>query len=867
MPDPGSLPCLSWAQARERLATHGRNIATPHTTPAWPALLWHAFKNPFNYVLLFLGAISWLTDDLKAATVMLTMTAMATGVRFWQERRSLVQTDSLRKLVRNTVTVLRRPAGGDAVAAEIPLEELVPGDVVKLSAGDMIPADVRLLDSRHLFVSQSLLTGESLPVEKFRVQRSEFRVFANKSGPPADNPEPQTLNAKPNPDTPDAADLCFMGSSVVSGAGTALVLATGPRTRLGAIAAILATRRPETAFDLGVNQVSGTLIRAMLVMAPVVFLLNFIDRGDWLESFFFAVAVAVSLTPEMLPMIVNTNLARGAVAMARHQTIVKRLGAMQSFGAMDVFCTDKTGTLTQNRVALIRHLDPEGRSARRVLEHAYLNSRFQTGLKNLIDHAIIEKAGQLGLREAAAACTPLDEIPFDFTRRRMSVLIRRPGGGPTLLVCKGAVEEMLAICDKADLEGRTHPLTDARRARLKALRDKLNDDGMRIIAVAYKAIDKPPGAFTADDETGLILSGYIAFLDPPKETAAPALRLLQDHGIAVKILTGDSTRVARRICREVGLDASQPLTGADIDTLDDDALRAATGHTTLFAKLEPAQKARVVAALKKAGHTVGFMGDGINDAPALREADVGISVEGAAAVAREAADIILLEKNLLVLGRGVVEGRRVFGNIMKYLKMTTSANFGNAISVLVASTFLPFLPMMAIHLLIQNLLYDLSQLSIPWDTVDDSWMKRPRKWSAAGITRFMVRIGPVSSIFDILIFLGLWFVFGANTAEKEHLFQSGWFVAGLFTQTLIVHLIRTEKIPFVQATAARPVLLLTGLVMATGCLLPFTALGRAVDLEALPPGYWLFLAATLFGYCALMQILKRVYIKKFGEWL
>ncbi|RRJ94263.1 magnesium-translocating P-type ATPase [Opitutaceae bacterium TAV4] len=848
---------LGWDEARARLALHGPNIATPRSTAAWYSLLWHAFKNPFNYVLLFLGIISWLTDDLKAATVMLSMTVMATGVRFWQEYRSRVHTDSLRNLVRNTVTVLRHPSlfSGPAnlrpppTPAEIPMEELVPGDLVQLSAGDMIPADVVFLDSSALFINQSPLTGESMPVEK--------RPHPARAASPAVSPA----------DDLDSPHHAFMGSSVVSGKATALVLATGPRTRLGAIAATLHVRQPETAFDQGVNKVSGTLIRAMLAMVPVVFLLNGMDQGDWLESFFFAVAIAVSLTPEMLPMIVNTNLARGAVVMARHRVIVKRLGAMQSFGAMDVLCTDKTGTLTQGRTVLLRHFDPEGRPDRRVLEHAYLNSRFQSGLKNLIDTAIIDRAALLGLREAAAACTLVGELPFDFARRRMSVVIRRPGGGPTQLVCKGAVEEMLSICDNIDIGGRIQPMTDAVRARIKTLRDEFNDDGMRVVAVAYKAIASRSGPFTAADETGLILSGYIAFLDPPKDTSAPALRLLQNHGVAVKILTGDNVPVARRICRDVGLDVAYILTGSDIDALYDDALPAAAARTTLFAKLEPVQKARVVSALKRAGHTVGFLGDGINDAPALREADVGISVEGADAIAREAADIILLEKSLIVLERGVVEGRRVFGNIVKYLKMTTSANFGNAISVLLASLVLPFLPMMAIHLLIQNLLYDFAQLSMPWDTVDESWLRRPRKWSASGITRFMLRVGPVSSLLDIIMFLGLWFIFGANTPDKEHLFQSGWFVAGLFTQTLIMHFVRTEKIPFVQTKAAPPVLLLTGFVLAVGCLLPFTALGRSVELEALPPGYWLFLAATVGGYCLLMQYVKRRYIKKYGEWL
>ncbi|MBS0479972.1 MAG: magnesium-translocating P-type ATPase, partial [Proteobacteria bacterium] len=486
---------------------------------------------------------------------------------------------------------------------------------------------------------------------------------------------------------------------------------------------------------------------------------------------------------------------------------------------------------------------------------------------NLIDRAVIDKARESGLRDVAKSYAKSDEIPFDFGRRRMSVVLERAGGGPRLLVCKGAVEEMLAICTQLELDGRVIPFADGRRARLKALRDELNDDGLRVIAVAYKATDKAAGQFSAADEAGLILSGYIAFLDPPKATTAEALRLLGEHGVAVKILTGDNATVATKVCRDVGLGVRRVLTGAELAGLDDEALGTAAEETTIFAKLDPAQKARVVAALKRNGHTVGFMGDGINDALALREADVGISVDTAVDVAKEAADIILLEKSLLVLEKGVLEGRRVFGNIMKYVKMTASSNFGNVFSVLVASAFLPFLPMLAIHLLIQNLLYDLSQLSIPWDKMDADWVRRPRKWSAAGIARFMVFIGPISSIFDITTFLGLWFIFKANSPGQAGLFQSGWFVEGLLTQTLIVHMIRTEKIPFVQSTAALPVLLLTGAIMAIGCLVPYTPLGHAVGLVPLPAAYWPFLAATLVCYCVLTQLLKRVYMRKFGEWL
>jgi len=858
----GGQSGLSWAEAARRLAAHGPNVAVPQGRPAWYAVLWDSFKNPFNYVLLFLGTVSYLTDDYEATVVMGVMVTIATGLRFTQEFRSLVQADSLRRLVRNTATVLRSgysPAGripnaADHLATDVFMEELVPGDVVKLSAGDMIPADLRLLSSRDLFVTQAALTGESLPVEK------QARVAASTGIGNTDTAAS---------DTPlDRADLCFMGSSVVSGTATAVVLRTGPSTFLGGMAKKLVGQRPATAFDLGLNRVSWILIKFMFVMVPVVFLINGLVKGDWLEAFFFAVAVAVGLTPEMLPMIVNANLARGAAAMAKERTIVKRMSSMQNFGAMDLLCTDKTGTLTQDKVALIRYLDVSGTPSPRVLEHAYLNSLFQTGLKNLIDRAVIDKAREVGLREVAQSYRKIDEVPFDFSRRRMSVVLERNGGGPALLVCKGAVEEMLALCTQVELaEGAIRPFDAAHRAKLKALRDELNDDGLRVIAVAYKATDQVPGQFSADDECGLILSGYIAFLDPPKESSAEALRLLREHGVGVKILTGDNALVAQKVCRDVGLDVRGVLSGSDVAALNDEALRETAEGTTLFAKLDPAQKARVIAALKKNGHTVGFMGDGINDALALREADVGISVDSAVDVAKEAADIILLEKSLLVLERGVLEGRRVFGNIMKYIKMTASSNFGNVFSVLVASAFLPFLPMLAIHLLIQNLLYDFSQLSIPWDRVDKDWTRLPRKWSAAGIARFMLWVGPVSSLFDITTYLGLWFIFKANAPEHAALFQSGWFIEGLLTQTLIVHMIRTEKIPFVQSRAAWPVVALTAAVMAVGCLVPFTPLGEAVGMQPLPLAYWPFLAATLLGYCLLTQIVKRLYLRKFGEWL
>ncbi len=691
-----------------------------------------------------------------------------------------------------------------------------------------------------------------MPVEKYDPQRNA------PSGAPT---APGALPA----DVLDSPHLLFMGTSIVSGTARAVVLATGNHTYFGAMAEKLTGSRPETAFDKGVRHVSWLLIRFMLVMAPAVFLLNGVMKHDWIDAMLFAVAVAVGLTPEMLPMIVNANLARGAIALARQKTIVKRLHAIQNFGAMDVLCTDKTGTLTQDKVVLIRHVDLNGVDSQRVLEHAYLNSLFQTGLKNLLDRAVIDRAQQLGLRDMAKLWTKIDELPFDFVRRRMSVVLTHEKHEP-VLYCKGAVEEMLEICSQVEDGGKVMPLTDEMREKLKAVRDRLNEDGLRVIAVGYKRLP-PRTQITTAAESELIFSGYVAFLDPPKETTAEALRLLAEHGVTVKILTGDNAVVARKICRTVGLSVDHVVTGPEVESLDDQALGELAERTTIFAKLSPLEKARVVRTLKARGHTVGFMGDGINDASALREADVGISVDSAVDVAKEAADIILLEKSLLVLERGVVEGRRTFGNVIKYVKMTASSNFGNVFSVLVASAFLPFLPMLAVQLLVQNLLYDISQIAIPWDRMDAEFIRKPRQWEAGSIARFMVWVGPISSIFDVVTFAVMWRVFGANTAAQQSLFQSGWFVVGLLTQTLIVHMIRTEKIPFLQSTAAPVVLITTAVVMAIGVWLPFSPFASSVHLQPLPAKFFIFLVIVLLCYCLLTQLVKRIYMRRFGSWL
>lgn len=851
---------LSWGEAWRRLTQVGRNEVATRPMSSTLALLWHSANNPFNGVLLLLGVVSMITRDFKASAVMAVMVTLSTTLRFWQERRSLIQAESLRKLVRNTVTVYRRgnaavdervPSVLDHEASEIFLEELVPGYLVLLSAGDMVPGDLRLVESRDLFVTQAALSGEAMPVEKFHAQPATADIAVGSSS------EVTLL---------DEATLLFMGSSIVSGTGKAVVLATGQRTYFGAMASKLMGQRPRTAFDTGVNRVSWLLIQFMLVMVPIVFFVNGLFKGAWMDAFYFAIAVAVGLTPEMLPMIVNANLARGAMALSRQKAIVKQLSAMQNLGAMDILCTDKTGTLTQDHVVLIKHIDVHGESSERVLQHAYLNSFFQTGLKNLLDRAVVERAEALGLRELAGSFLKVDEIPFDFNRRRMSVVLRQ-SSSTNVLFCKGAVEEMLQICAHVEEGDSISPLTDALREQLKRLRDRLNEEGMRVVAVGYRAIEPDARPFGIEDEGDLILSGFIAFLDPPKDTAAEALRLLREHGVAVKIVTGDNPAVARNICREVGLQFERIVTGAEIENLTEESLAELAERTTLFAKVSPNQKASIVKALKTRGHTVGFIGDGVNDATALREADVGISVDSAVDIAKEAADIILLEKSLLVLERGVVEGRRTFGNIIKYIKMTASSNFGNVLSVLVASAFLPFLPMLPIQLLVQNLLYDASQISIPWDRMDEQFVRRPRAWDARSIATFMLCVGPVSSIFDIAMFGILWFVFDANTLHEQTLFQSGWFVQGLLTQTLIVHVIRTERIPFVQSTATVPVVMLTAIIMLVGLWLPFSPLAPSLNLQALPAAYFPWLMVILIAYCVLTQFLKRFYIQRFRSWL
>jgi Mg2+-importing ATPase len=863
----GHLDGLTVAEATERLAKDGPNEVAHDKRPHAFVQFLLAFRNPFIAVLMTLAAISAVTDivlplrageeaDYTGVTIILTMVVLSVLLRFWQEYRSGKAAEALKAMVRTTATVLRRPTTDTQPEFhEIPMAGIVAGDIVKLSAGDMVPADIRLVESRDLFVSQAALTGEALPVEKY----DSLGAVAGKSA---------AAVADDKADLLELPNVCFMGTNVVSGTATAIVVATGARTYFGSLAKAIVGSRAETAFDRGVNSVSWLLIRFMLVMVPIVLLINGFTKGDWMDAFLFALAVAVGLTPEMLPMIVSSNLAKGAVAMARRKVVVKRLNAIQNFGAMDVLCTDKTGTLTQDRIILEHHVDIHGELDESVLRLALLNSHYQSGVKNLMDQAVIRFAGQaMEVGRAISGTRKVDELPFDFVRRRLSVVVEN-GEGEHLLVCKGAVEEMLSISTRVREGDRTRALDDTERRRLVALARAYNADGFRVLVVAAREIPRlvSKARYDISDEKELVVQGFLTFLDPPKETAGPAIAALAEHGVAVKVLTGDNEVVTAKICREVGLEPGTPVLGREIEALDEAELQRTVEERTIFAKLTPLQKSRVLKALQANGHTVGFLGDGINDAPALRDADVGISVDSGTDIAKESADIILLEKSLMVLEEGVIKGRETFGNIIKYLNMTASSNFGNVFSVLVASAFIPFLPMLAIQLLIQNLMYDISQLSLPWDRMDKEFLAKPRKWDARNIGRFMIWLGPTSSIFDMTTFALMWYVFGANAPEHQSLFQSGWFIEGLLSQTLVVHMLRTQKIPFVQSTAALPVMLMTGLICVLGIYIPFSPIGAAVGLQPLPWTYFPWLVVTLFAYCVVAQTMKTFYIRRFGQW-
>jgi len=835
--DLGSQPDgLSDAEAATRLRQVGTNeIAREHRQSGLMRLLGN-IRNPLVLLLMALAVLSFLTGDQRATVVILVMVVLGVVLRFVQEMRADNAAEKLKAMVSNTATLVR---GGKE--REVPLKLLVPGDIIRLAAGDMVPADVRVLSAKDLFLNQAALTGEALPVER------------SAAPAPAELANPLEL---PN--------LCFLGSNVESGSATAVVIHTGDHTYFGSLAASIVGQRELTSFDKGVNKFTWLMIRFIAVMVPAVFLINGLGKHNWLEAFMFAMAVAVGLTPEMLPMIVTVNLSKGALAMSRKKVIVKRLNAIQNFGAMDVLCTDKTGTLTQGKIVLEKHLDVYGEPSEKVLHFGYLNSFHHTGLKNLLDQAILDHEELKDHLQADAKYRKIDEIPFDFVRRRMSVVVEDEAGLNTL-ICKGAVDEVLDCCTRVEVKGELIEVMPEHDAKRRQLADDLNSQGFRVIALAYKQMPDAPDepVYAVKDESDLVLLGFLAFLDPPKDTATEALQRLHKLNVDVKVLTGDNELVTAYICRQVGMPVEHLLLGSQIETMGEAELADAAGAASVFARLVPAHKERIIRALQSREHVVGFMGDGINDAPALKAADVGISVDSAVDIAKESSDIILLENSLLVLEQGVMEGRRVFGNIVKYIKMAASSSFGNMFSVVGASAFLPFLPMLPIQVLTNNLLYDFSQTTIPTDQVDAEWLVKPRQWTIGRILRFILFIGPISSIFDYLTFFMMLYIF--NCWHNPALFQTGWFVESLFTQTLIIHVIRTNKIPFIQSRASWPLILTSLLIVAGGAWLTISPLADALGFVPLPPLYWLYLVLMLIGYALLTQVVKTWFVRRIGE--
>jgi Mg2+-importing ATPase len=826
-----SLNGLTQSEADARIRSTGLNEVAQEHKQGWLLRILKISGNPLVILLVTLSSLSFLSGDARAGSLMALMVALSVGLRFWQENRADNAAEKLKAMIHVTATVLR-----DGAPREIPLKDLVPGDIVKLSAGDLIPGDVRVLATKDLFVSQGSLTGESLPVEKFHEPQ------------PSAAASPTELN-----------NICYMGTSVQSGTATVTVVTTGVRTYLGSMARSITAARTPTSFEQGVTRFTWLMMRFMGVMVPLVFFINVFTKHNWKEAFFFSLAVAVGLTPEMLPMIVSVCLSKGALAMSRKQVIVKRLDSIQNFGAMDVLCTDKTGTLTEDHVVLMKHCNLAGRETDEVLLYGYLISYFQTGLKNLLDRAILDSPDFPG-KATVEKYKKLDELPFDFTRRMMSVLVQGADGKATLLT-KGAPEEVFLRCTRFELDGALEAIEPQLIGGLKQQYDGLSNDGFRVLAVATKDLAGKQSCANGD-ERDLVLRGYVAFLDPPKETAARALEALHRHGIGVKILTGDNELISRKVCRDVGLSADPMLLGADVERMSDVELTEAAQKAALFARLSPAHKERVIRILRRAGHVVGFLGDGINDAPALRAADVGISVDTAADIAKDSADLILLEKDLMVLEQGVIEGRKVFANIVKYIRMGASSNFGNMFSVLGASAFLPFLPMAPIQVLTNNLLYDFSQVPIPADAVDDEQVAKPHPWNIAEIKRFILFIGPISSIFDYTTFFVMLWVFDCWDPAHASLFQTGWFVESLMTQTLIIHIIRTNKIPFIQSRASTPLLITTLSIMGVGAWLPYSPAAAALGFTQLPWLYWPILLATLFGYLGLTQLIKMWLLRK-----
>lgn len=853
-------------QVEENRDTYGENVITKGQEDSMIKKIYESIINPFTVILLVIALVSFITNvwlakpgeqDPTTSIIIVTLVLISGGIRFIQELRSDKAASNLSRMIVNTATVLR-----DGSEQEIPIDEIVVGDVIKLSAGDMIPADVVLIDSRDFFVQQSGLTGESDAVEKVCLRKADS----------------QNLDS-----LLESESLAFMGTNVISGRATALVLVVGDETMMGAIEQTINTYDEPTSFEREMNTISWLLIRLMLVMVPVVFVINGLTDGDWLEAGVFALSVGVGLTPEMLPMIITASLAKGSIIMAKEKVVIKKLNAIQDLGAIDILCTDKTGTLTQDEIVLEYPLDIHGDLDLSVLRRAYLNSYFQTGLKNLMDRAIINRTQKEAkkheiVRDLDQTFHKIDELPFDFERRRMSVIVKDEDGVVSM-VTKGALEEMLSVSTYVEYKGEIKRLTDEVRQEVLAEVAQLNEQGLRVLGVSYKTDLDENDIFSVEDERDMILTGYLAFLDPPKPSAAPAIKALAEYGVTTKILTGDNDKVTQAVCEKVGLDVERILLGSEIDTMTDQELAQVVETTTVFAKLSPDQKARIILSLKKNGHKVGYMGDGINDAPSMKVSDVGISVDTAVDIAKETADVILLDKDLMVLEKGLVEGRKVYANMTKYIKMTVSSNFGNIFSLLFASIFLPFLPMAPVHLIVLNLIYDLSCIALPFDNVDKEFLKKPRIWEANSIMRFMAWIGPISSVFDIITYMLLYFLVvpmilghgynhgAADAAAFIMVFQTGWFIESMWSQTMVIHMLRSPKLPFIQSRPAFSVVVTTLAAAFFVTSLPYGPLASILKLSKLNGLYFVLLFAIIVLYMLSVTVVKRIYIKKYKEWL
>jgi Mg2+-importing ATPase len=822
---------LSIASVNKRIGRYGSNeiAKEKHKSPFIKFI--SNFKDPLVILLMVLGVVSYITGDIRATIMILVMIFLGVILRFLQENKADNAAQKLKAMVSNKTTVIR-----DKKEIDVHIKNIVPGDIIKLGAGDMIPADIRILSSKDLSINQSALTGESLPVDKH-----------------ADAKNKDTDNLF------EISNLCFLGSNVVSGIAIGIVINTGSRTHFGMLAKSVVNAQTITNFDKGIKSFSWLMIKFILIMTPIVFLVNGLSKGDWLEATLFAMAVAVGLTPEMLPMIVSVNLSKGAVMMSKKKVIVKRLDSIQNFGAMDILCTDKTGTITQGKIILERHLDVKGNSSLEVLKYGYLNSYFHTSLKNLLDDAILEHGEEEKILTDKNEYSKVDEVPFDFIRKRLSVVIEN--SGKKILICKGALEEVITCCDKVEIDSKIISMEEEHKKSIKSLANNLNNEGFREVAIAYKELNDNKRTYDTKDENDLILLGFLSFLDPPKETAKEALTRLNNLGVNVKILTGDNEVVTSYVCKEVNLKEQGILLGPDIEKMTDEKLQKVVEDIGIFARLAPNHKERIIKALKNNNHVVGFMGDGINDAPALKTADIGISVDSAVDIAKESSNIILLDNSLLVLEQGVIEGRRVFGNINKYIKMAASSNFGNMFSVIIASAFLPFLPLLPIQVLVNNLLYDFSQTTIPTDKVDNEWLKKPRKWEINSIKKFILLIGPISSIFDCITFIALIYLF--NCLHNPELFHTGWFIVSICTQTIIIHIIRTKKIPFIQSRASTPLIISTFLIIALSILLTMSSFSDTLGFVKLPLLFWPFLIILIICYVILTQIVKNIYNKKY----